>query len=137
MKHLTAKMTVAAAAFVVAGGVASAQVMKAEIPFRFRNQCGVIRLADLEQKLPTDDGWTGLEVQPVGHPSQPAPLIGVEDVAPLELDAANDRIRVGDRPGIHGTLGVKRKGQKQCRQRQEAPKIQMNPRYVSLCGAER
>lgn len=36
MKHLTAKMTVAAAAFVVAGGVASAQVMKAEIPFRFQ-----------------------------------------------------------------------------------------------------
>ena len=36
MKNLTMKMMVAAAALVVAGGVASAQVMTAEIPFRFQ-----------------------------------------------------------------------------------------------------
>ena len=36
MKNLTAKMMVAAAALVAAGGVASAQVMKAELPFRFQ-----------------------------------------------------------------------------------------------------
>ena len=36
MKNLTMRMMVAAAALVVAGGVASAQVMKAEIPFRFQ-----------------------------------------------------------------------------------------------------
>ena len=36
MKNLTMQTMVAAAALVVAGGVASAQVMKAEIPFRFQ-----------------------------------------------------------------------------------------------------
>src|SRR3989442_10491057 len=36
MKNLTMKMMVAAAALVVAVGVASAQGMKAEIPFRFQ-----------------------------------------------------------------------------------------------------
>ena len=36
MKNLTMRMMVAAAALVVAGGVASAQNMKAEIPFRFQ-----------------------------------------------------------------------------------------------------
>jgi hypothetical protein len=36
MKNLTMKMMVLAAALVVVGGVASAQSMKAEIPFRFQ-----------------------------------------------------------------------------------------------------
>jgi len=49
------------------------------------------------------------------------------DLTSEELNAANDRIRVGDRSGIHRTLGVKRGGQKQCRQRQDKPKMQMNP----------
>jgi hypothetical protein len=40
MKNLTRKMMVAAAALVVAGGVASAQSMKAEIPFRFQASGG-------------------------------------------------------------------------------------------------
>ena len=45
MKNLTAKMMVAAAALVVVGGVASAQVMKAEIPYS-RQVFGVFGNAD-------------------------------------------------------------------------------------------
>ena len=36
MKNLTTKMTIAAAAFVAAAGIASAQTMEANIPFAFR-----------------------------------------------------------------------------------------------------
>jgi hypothetical protein len=45
----------------------------------------------------------------------------------MELNAANDRIGVDGWSRIHRTLGVKREGQEQCRQRQETPKMQMNP----------
>jgi hypothetical protein len=44
----------------------------------------------MEQDLSPHYGRAGLEVQSVGHLGQPATLLGVEDLAGLQLNPIND-----------------------------------------------
>ena len=71
----------------------------------------IVDFARLEQELATNRPGPSLDVQRVSKPRDPAALLGIEDVAPLELDGANDgRAGIGEGGGVGGILRVERKG---------------------------
>jgi hypothetical protein len=45
----------------------------------------------MEQNLASHNSRAGLEVQFVGHPGQPALLLGVEDITGLQLHPIDDQ----------------------------------------------
>ena len=82
----------------------------------------------MEEELPADDRRAGPDVQTVGQPGKPASLGGVEDVPPLELNAADDQSGVGHRERICRGLGQEAGRKQECREQQQVPKVQPNSR---------
>jgi hypothetical protein len=67
-------------------------------------------------------------MQPVGHPGQPASLVRIENVPPLQLNSADDQPRICRCYGISAALGSQLERAEKHRHRQKVPKMQQNSR---------